>query len=48
MDQSNLIDYSYLILLIPIGIKYSDFEFSSKIQWKIANDHYEFMYELIN
>ena len=43
MDQSNLIDYSHLTLLIPNGIEYSDFEFLSKIQWQIAGTRYEFM-----
>ena len=34
MDHSNLIDYSHLTLLISIGIKYSNFEFSSKFNEK--------------
>ena len=41
MDQLNLIDYSHLTLLIPFRMKYSDFEFSSKIQRQIADNRYE-------
>ena len=41
MDQLNLIDYSHLTLFIPNVMKYSDFEFLSKIQWQITDTRYE-------